>query len=147
VSNDAAPLQRPVPRSDPVAQGFWDAAAEGKLVIQRCAACRTLQHPPRPVCRACGGTDLAFEPVSGEARLTSWTVTHHNVLAGFARAIPYTVMVVELVEQAGLYLLSDLVGREGARSALRVGMPMQVEFNPAAGGPLLAQFSPLESAP
>lgn len=138
-------LQRPVPNPDPVAQGFWGAAAQSKLAIQRCAECRVFQHPPRPVCRACGSTELAFEEVSGDASLTSWTVTHHNVLAGFAPAIPYTVLVVELVEQAGLYLLSDLVGREETLRFLRAGMRMRVTFPAAQDGPVLPQFAPAEA--
>lgn len=143
----SAVLQRPVPKPDPVSQGFWDAAAAGRLCIQRCAECRTFQHPPRPICRACDGTALAFEAVSGEARLSSWTVTHHNVLAGFAPAVPYSVLVVELMEQAGLYLLSDLVGREAMRESLRIGMAMRVQFPPVPEGNVLPQFAPVESLP
>jgi uncharacterized OB-fold protein len=144
--NASAQFQRPVPRPDPLASGFWQAAAKGQLAIQRCTACRVYQHPPRPLCRACGGADLQFKPVSGNARLTSWTITHHEVLAGFAPVIPYTVMVVELIEQDGLYLLSDLVGREQLRSTLRVGMPMRVTFETQAEGPSFPQFVPMEGA-
>lgn len=39
-------------------------------------------------------------------------MTHHNVLSGFGEAIPYTCLIVELVEQSELFLASDLIGRE-----------------------------------
>jgi uncharacterized OB-fold protein len=134
------PLERPRPVPDPVSAGLWEAAARGELAVQRCAACRRFQHPPQPLCRACGSTATAFERVSGEARLWSWTTTYHNVLPGFAAALPYVNIVVELVEQAGLFFVSDLVGRNGA-AALRLGAPMRAVFpQPADGGPVLPQF-------
>ena len=134
-------ITRPVPRPDPVSAGFWEAAARGVLAIQRCAACRRFQHPPRPLCRDCASAELAFEPVSGAGRLWSWTETHHGVIPGFDPALPYTCLVVELVEQPGIFLLSDLVGRE-IQSGLRVGMAMRVSFPASGDGPVLPQFVP-----
>jgi len=138
------PADRPRPVPDPVSAGLWEAAARGELAIQRCAACRRFQHPPQPLCRACGSTETAFERVSGQARLWSWTTTYHNVLPGFAAALPYVNIVAELVEQPGLFLVSDLVDREGA-VPLRLGVPLRVVFpRPADGGPALPQFEAAE---
>ncbi|GAC1344263.1 MAG: hypothetical protein NVSMB18_21560 [Acetobacteraceae bacterium] len=140
-------IERPAPVPDPVSAGFWAASAKGELAIQRCAACHRFQHPPRALCRACGGAALAFETVSGQARLASWTTTHHNLVAGFAPALPYTCLVVELVEQPGLFLLSDLVGRDDP-AALRLGAPMHAIFpDQDATGIVLPQFAPGSGAP
>jgi uncharacterized protein len=141
-ARDIDGFARPVPQPDAVSQGFWDAAERGELAIQRCANCRVYQHPPRPVCRACGGTDLGFEPVSGEGRIWSWTVTHHSVLKGFEAAIPYSCLIIELIEQEGLFLISDLIGREGNGESLRIGSPMRVVFPRTDRGPILPQFVP-----
>jgi uncharacterized OB-fold protein len=136
-------VTRPTPRADAVSRGFWEAAERGKLAIQRCAHCDTYQHLPSPLCRTCGSTELAFMPVSGEGRLWGWTVTHHSVLDGFEQVLPYTCMVIELVEQDGLLLLSDLVGREELRDRLIVGMSMHVTFlDQPRGGLVLPQFAP-----
>jgi uncharacterized OB-fold protein len=141
-------LTRPVPRPDSVSQGFWDAAARGELVIHHCTTCGRFQHPPRPLCSTCGGTELEFTPVSGKGRLWGWTVTHHSVADGFESALPYTCMVIELVEQAGLFLLSDLIGREAIRDTLKCGMAMHVVFAHAIGGGLtLPQFTPTGGHP
>ena len=138
-------IRRPRPQADDVSRGFWDASARGVLAIQRCQQCQSYQHPPRSICRACGATELAFEPVTGDARLWGWTVTHHNVLGGFEAAIPYTCLVVELVEQAEVFLVSDLIGREHLRKGLKAGMPMRVVFPENRGdGPVLPQFEPAE---
>ena len=135
-------FDRPRPAPDPVSAGFWAAAARGELAVQRCAACRRYQHPPQPLCRACGNAELQFKRVSGRARLWSWTVTHRNVLSGFAPAVPYVNILAELEEQPELFMISDLVGREGAVT-LRLGAPLRAVF-PAYGDPVLPQF---EDAP
>lgn len=130
-------VPRPVPLADAVSQGFWDAVARRELAIQRCRDCGGFQHPPRPLCRACGGASLEFERVSGEGRLWSWTTTYHEVIGGFGPALPFTCMVIELPEQVGLYVLSDLIGRERP-IALRAGMRMRVVFPDIE--PMLPQF-------
>ena len=52
--------QRPLPRPDNVTGPYWEAAARGELLIQRCPACGHRQFYPRALCTACGhggGTD------------------------------------------------------------------------------------------
>jgi uncharacterized OB-fold protein len=137
------PLTRPIPRPDAVTQGFWEAAARGTLAIQRCADCGAFQHPPRPLCRACRSERVAFQPVSGEGRLWSWTVTHRSVLRGLEAALPYTCLIVELKEQAGLLVVSDLIGREQLQGRLKLGMRMRAVFPPPIGEDfVLPQFEP-----
>jgi uncharacterized OB-fold protein len=41
---------RPVPVPTNITRPFWDAAKQGKLVLQRCRRCGTWQYWPRPVC-------------------------------------------------------------------------------------------------
>ncbi len=135
-------LTRPMPRADALTQGFWDATAEGRLAIQRCAACRTFQHPPRKICQECGHLEVAFENVSGRGRLWSWTTTHHNIVAGFEEALPYQCLLIELDEQKGLFVLSDLADRS-IEAELKLGMKMRVVFSePLANGAVLPQFEP-----
>lgn len=140
-------VARPLPRPDALTQGFWDAVAVGKLAIQRCPDCGNYQHPPRPICHACGCAKPEYQDVSGAARLVSWTVTHHNVVPAIAAALPYTCLVVELAEQPGLYMMSDLIGREALRQTLRVGMRMRTIFpQPVGDNPKLPQFEPVRDA-
>jgi uncharacterized OB-fold protein len=44
---------RLAPTTTPDTKFFWDALKEGRLLIQRCAACAALRHPPRPMCPHC----------------------------------------------------------------------------------------------
>ncbi len=44
---------RPDPVFTPDAIFFWEGAARGELLGQRCADCKKITHPPRPMCPAC----------------------------------------------------------------------------------------------
>ena len=48
---------------------FWDGAAEGKLLIQRCTDCGTLRHPPAPMCGNCGSLAWDAAESSGRGRV------------------------------------------------------------------------------
>jgi len=134
-------IRRILPAPSPFTQPFWDAAAEGTLVIQRCADCGRYQHPPRPLCPGCGSVAVAFEPVSGEGRLWSWTVLHHKVVAGMEEALPYACLVVELVEQPGLFFVTDRIGTDGIDSSQwRLGAPVRARFDCVVDGFVLPQF-------
>ena len=64
-----------------------------------------------------------------------------------APAVPYVNVVVELVEQPGLYLLTDLPGDDPALpAALRVGAPMRASFQRIGDAYTLPQFRPTGDA-
>ena len=129
--------RKPVPVPDRLTAGFWAAAAEGRLVIQRCARCRHWQHPPGPICRRCYSTVVAFEPVSGRGSVYTYTITHHHVVPGF-NELPYAIALVELAEQQGLRMLSNLPGVP--IESIHVGMAVEVTFEMLPGGGRLPQF-------
>ena len=111
---------RPLPGPDEDTAFFWAATAQGRLEILRCADCRTWVHYPRPACRHCGGRTLAPETVSGRATIHSFTITHRPV-PGFEN--PFNVILVELEEQPGLRMVSNLIEGDPA-----IGMPVEVTF-------------------
>lgn len=113
--SEPGPSPRPVPVPDELTRPFWAAAGEGRLAVQRCGGCGRWAHPPTPFCHGCGSTDQAFEPVSGRARVLSTTATWSGARhPHFAARQPYLVAVVELVEQAGLLLYTNLPGADPA---------------------------------
>ena len=117
--------RRVLPQPDELTQPFWDAAAEGRLVIQRCQQCGFWAHPPRIVCNRCHSFDMKWEPVSGKGRLYTWEVMHMQSITGFEDRVPYTTLLVELEEQPKLLLLSHLAGVD---ATLKVGQPCEVYF-------------------
>jgi uncharacterized OB-fold protein len=116
----------PMPFADPLSDFFWNGARQGQLLIQRCQACGTFIHLPRPVCRACRSFDLAPEEVSGRGTLYSFSETHKPFHPFFVDRVPYLLAVIELEEQADLRILSNLVGI--AEPDVHMGMGVRVDF-------------------
>lgn len=117
---------------------FWEGARAGQLMIQRCASCGALRHPPAPMCPRCQSTERDALAVSGRGRLHSWILSHHPSAPDDA---PRVVALVELEE--GPRIVSNLLGTDPAD----IGNDMAVEvcfvdydgvvlpqFRPAGGG-------------
>ena len=104
---------------------YWRSGADGVLSIARCQACGFRLHPPRPVCPRCRGREIAFEPVSGKGEIWSWTINRYQWSPGMGP--PYVIAEVELVEQKGLRILSNIVDCE--IDQVRIGLPVTVAFD------------------
>jgi uncharacterized OB-fold protein len=132
--------KRVVPQPDELTQPFWDAAAEGRLVAQRCQSCGFWSHPPRIICNKCHSFDMKWEPVSGKGTLYSFEVMHMQSITGFEDKVPYTTVLVELEEQPKLLFLGY---RDGKGEDLKMGMPMEVFFEKIEGTDVtIPQFRP-----
>jgi len=118
---------RPLPLPDPETAFFWEATARRKLEILRCQTCKTWIHYPKPSCWNCSSGDLKPEEVSGRGTIYSYTVTHQDV-PGYTA--PFAVVIVELEEQAGLRMVSNVV--DVPPEDVRIGMPVEVTFQPVA---------------
>jgi uncharacterized protein len=102
---------------------FWfEGARERKLLIQRCASCGKLRHPPRPMCGECRSLEWDTVEASGRGTVYSYVVNHHPQVPAFD--YPLAVGLVELEE--GTRLVANVVGVEPAD--VHVGMPVEVEF-------------------
>ena len=101
---------------------FFDGAREGRLLVQRCALCGELRHPPRPACPKCHALKWDTIEASGRAHVYSFVVVHHPQVPVFDYPLP--IAVVELEE--GTRLVADLVGVEPDH--VHIGMPVVVEF-------------------
>jgi uncharacterized OB-fold protein len=129
----------PWPEPDEDTSFFWDAARQQQLVLHRCTACGQLQYPPDVVCVYCQSQDLEPEQLSGRGALYSFAVVRRAFHGGFLNALPYVVALVELQEQPGLRMLTNLVDVDPGQ--LRVGMPVEVTFE-ERGAVTLPQFRP-----
>jgi len=115
-----------LPVIEPESQPFWDAAKEGRLLIQRCEACGRAQHYPRPFCASCWSDRVVWEEASGRGELYTYSVVYMNDLAPFAERVPYVAAAVDLEE--GPRIMTNIVGADPAE--LRVGAPVMVDFEP-----------------
>jgi uncharacterized OB-fold protein len=102
---------------------FWfEAAREHRLLIQRCASCGVLRHPPSPSCPYCRSFEWDTVEAGGDGTVFSFTIAHHPRQPGFQ--YPLVVAVVELAE--GTRLITNIVG--GARENVAVGAPVRLDW-------------------
>jgi len=120
---------------------WWQAAAEGRLLLRRCRSCAAAHLYPRPFCPACWSDDVVWEQASGAAVLYSYSVVRFNDLPPFAERVPYVAAIVELAE--GPRLTTNLVDCE--LDDLTVGMPLQVTFRHDADAPAAPVFRPAQA--
>ena len=99
-------MGRKLPELTPETAFFWTSGADGKLRIQRCGACGHWQHPPFPRCTTCGSEDVAPQAVSGRGRIATFTINFEPWYPGLE--VPFVYAAIELEEQAGLYVFSNV---------------------------------------
>lgn len=116
--------QRTLPIIDDTNRHFWTSGADGVLKILRCQACGYWIHPPGPVCPQCLDKALTPEVVSGKATLVTYTVNTQQWGPGMK--VPYIIGIVELDEQEGLHLTTNLLNIEP--ESVKRGMRLQVTF-------------------
>ncbi|MFD7665432.1 OB-fold domain-containing protein [Streptomyces sp. NPDC059788] len=115
-----------LPETDAFSRFYWDAAAEGRLLLRRCRAdgCGAAHHYPREFCPRCWSEDVGWEEASGRATLYTWSVVHRNDLPPFGERVPYVAAVVDLAE--GPRMMTEVV--DCPEAELRIGMPLRVRF-------------------
>ena len=126
---------RPSPPQSELARPYWEAAAEGRLVLQCCDVCGKVRHYPRLLCDACYSDAVRWKAASGRGTIHSWTVAHHAFHPAFATELPYALVTVDLDE--GVRAL----GRWRGEAPLSLGQPVQGRFEAREGGVDLV-FSP-----
>jgi uncharacterized OB-fold protein len=102
---------------------FWfEGARAHKLLIQRCASCATLRHPPLPACAVCQSLEWDTVEASGSGVLYSFVVVHYPRVAAFDYPLP--IGLVELEE--GTRLVANIDGF--APGELQIGQALQATF-------------------
>lgn len=129
---------RPLPLADADTRPYWDAAARGTLVMQRCASCRHWRFPPRPMCPRCRSFEHEWAPVSGRGTVVSFVVVHGPVLPAFADRVPYAVALIELEEDPQLRVVGNVL--DAAPAELRIGGAVRVAFEATEAGFALPQW-------
>lgn len=116
---------------------FFEGAKRHQLLIQRCASCLALRHPPQPACAECGSFDTDTVVASGRGQVYSFVVNHYPQVPAFD--YPLVIALIELEE--GTRLVSNLIGVTPGQT--RVGMAVQAEFVDFDGDLSLPQFRPV----
>lgn len=133
-------MSRLAPTVSPDTAVFWDGVAAGRLLIQRCASCGELRHPPRPMCPRCRSLEWDTLESSGRGTIHSVVVPRHPRYPGFDD--PHIVVLVELDE--GIRLVSNLVDvdPDDVPEQSAIGRRVAVTFRTFDGGVTLPLFRP-----
>jgi uncharacterized protein len=103
---------------------FWRAGESGRLRFMRCRACGYYIHPPLPICPLCKSREVRDEPVSGRGQILSYTINRQVWEKGLEA--PYVIAIVELDEQPGLRLTSNIINCD--LNEVVIGMRVRVLF-------------------
>ncbi|MBS9376295.1 Zn-ribbon domain-containing OB-fold protein [Rhodococcus sp. B50] len=114
----------PLPDPSALAEGFWAAARQGRLVIQRCHACGVLRHYPQPRCPHCQSSDWGWTEITGRGVIHSFTVTHQAFHPSWADRVPYVVATVELDD--AVRMVTDL---DEPAEMVAIDAPVEVFFD------------------
>ena len=118
-------------------QEFWDATANGQLLLSKCDDCATLIWYPRAFCFACSSQNTSWVTSSGRGTIYSFSITRKGAGA-WAEKGPYVIAYVELEE--GPRVLTNIVGCPV--DSVSIGMSVRVVFDDTGEGMSIYRFTP-----
>jgi hypothetical protein len=116
----------PFPETTP----YWEAAAQGKLLLKHCVACGADHFYPRILCPFCFSDRTEWREASGTGTIYSFSVMRRA-------EIPYAIAYVTLAE--GPTMMSNIVDCD--LDAIRIGQRVSRVFKPAENGQPVPMFT------
>lgn len=130
------PAKPPAPNVE--TQRFWDATAQNRIELPKCAACDLVIFYPRAVCPDCLSTDLTWETMAGTGTVYSFSINRTGGSRRWREHLPYVVAYVQLDE--GPIMLTNIVGCDP--ETVTIGMPVVAVFDNTGEGSSLIRFEP-----
>lgn len=119
------------PESNVEIQPFWDATAEGKLLLKKCNGCGEIHYYPRTICPFCFSDDTVWIEASGKGTIYSYSVIRRV-------EVPYVMAYVTLEE--GPTMMTNIIDCD--MDAVRIDMAVKVSFVDTGEGNALPMFTP-----
>ncbi len=118
------PDSMPLPAASRETLPWWQAAAQHRLVVQRCENCGRYRHPPSPLCPHCRNWASSWGEHPGTGTIYTFTRVHQPFLPGVA--LPYVVAVIALdgLESDHVRLVTNIVDSDPDEVA--IGLAVQV---------------------
>jgi uncharacterized OB-fold protein len=118
------------PEVSPETKAFWAACNARVLSIGRCRNCEAAYYYPRSLCPFCLSSDTVLDPVSGEARIYSYSVMR-------SAPEPYAIAFVTLAE--GPTIMTNIV--DCGFDRIVIGAAVRPVFKTAEDGNLVPMFT------
>src|SRR5438552_17636305 len=109
----------PTPETNPETKPFWEAAAQGRLLIKKCLTCGRVHFYPRAICPLCGSDTTEWVTASGCGTVYSYSVMRRV-------PVPYALAYVQIEE--GVSLMTTIVS--SCFAAIWLGLAVTVTFQP-----------------
>ena len=113
-------------------KAYFDAAAEGKLLVKKCGDCGKHHHYPRAICPHCFSSRVDWTQARGGGTIYSFSVTRR------AGPVPYCIAYVQLDE--GPKMMTNIVDCD--LDSVKIGQKVRVTFKKTVAGVSLPMFTP-----
>ncbi|HVP31409.1 MAG TPA: Zn-ribbon domain-containing OB-fold protein [Myxococcota bacterium] len=137
------PHGMPAPLADHVTLPFWQAAAQHRLVVQRCTACGRTRLPPAPVCPGCRSAEADWKELSGRGEIYTYTIVHRPIAAG--QELPFVIAVIALEDAGGVRMISNVVGARPEEVA--IGAPVELVWEDMSAEVAIPRFRLVRRSP
>lgn len=126
---EARAAQKSLPKINKVDQPFWEGAAAGKLLLQKCKECGKVQFFPRVACVDCF-SDLDWIEAKGTGKVHSFTLVRVPRNPAFKEETP--IYYINVILDEGVIMESRLVGdsKESVKLGDRVRAVFQQTHDP-----------------
>ena len=118
------------PAINPETKHFWDAAANGQLLVKKCLACGEVHFYPRSICPFCHSDRTEWQVSSGRGTIYSYSVMRRA-------PEPYAIGYVTVEE--GPKLLTNFV--DCAFDDIKIGKTVKLIWKQSDGGPPVPMFT------
>ena len=123
--SEANRMQLPSPGWEPLTEGYFRAAAEGRLVVQRCGKCGYHRWPPSWACYHCQSTDWEWDDLPGTGTVFTYTWADQRPLAETTPIYNISIVEVDGTQGEPVRIMTRVVADRGT---LTVGLPVKVTF-------------------
>jgi uncharacterized OB-fold protein len=119
------------PAVNPETRPWWEALAQGRLLIRRCADCGAAHHYPRTHCPFCRSANTGWQQAAGKGTVYAYTVMR--------RETPVRIVAYVTLDE-GATMFTNIIGC--APEAIRIGTPVLLHRTTGSDGLPLATFTP-----
>ena len=120
------------PAMNPGAEPYFEAAAEGKLLLKKCNQCGEHHHYPRALCPFCFSEKVEWVQAKGTGEIYTYSITRRG------GPVPYCIAYVTLDE--GPKMMTNIVDTD--LDSIKIGQKVRVVFKKTEGGASVPVFTP-----
>jgi uncharacterized OB-fold protein len=127
----------PLPQQNADNAPYWDAAAEGRLLLQRCSKSGQVWFYPRQISPATWDpADVEWFEASGKGVVHSFSIVHRASEPGYRPLTPFVVALIDLAE--GARMMTNIIGPDALDVA--IGDAVRCVFEARGDGVNVPQF-------